>query len=128
WDYRSYNHRFYGISLQEYDHKKQKLIGDSKIIFKGTEWGLTEAPHLYKINGYYYLLTAEGGTKYEHAATIARSETIDGPYEVHPDNPLISSALHPFNPLQKAGDRKSTRLNSSHVSTSYAVCCLKKKK
>ena len=40
WDYRSYNHRFYGISLQEYDHKKQKLIGDSKIIFKGTEWGL----------------------------------------------------------------------------------------
>ncbi len=103
WDYRSYNHRFYGISLQEYDHKKQKLIGDSKIIFKGTEWGLTEAPHLYKINGYYYLLTAEGGTKYEHAATIARSETIDGPYEVHPNNPLISSALHPFNPLQKAG-------------------------
>src|SRR5690625_6462070 len=25
-------------------------------------------------------------------------------------------------------DRKSTRLNSSHVASSYAVCCLKKKK
>src|SRR5699024_10135484 len=29
---------------------------------------------------------------------------------------------------QKLGDRKSTRLNSSHVSISYAVFCLKKKK
>src|SRR6267378_7457290 len=27
-----------------------------------------------------------------------------------------------------AKDRKSTRLNSSHVESSYAVCCLKKKK
>src|SRR5699024_12786120 len=35
----------------------------------------------------------------------------------------------PRNFLRKiAGDRKSTRLNSSHVSTSYAVFCLKKKK
>src|SRR5438874_9461618 len=29
---------------------------------------------------------------------------------------------------QRAGDRKSTRLNSSHVEISYAVFCLKKKK
>src|SRR5690625_7752883 len=28
---------------------------------------------------------------------------------------------------QQAGDRKSTRLNSSHVALSYAVFCLKKK-
>src|SRR6266508_4884170 len=26
----------------------------------------------------------------------------------------------------RPGDRKSTRLNSSHVAISYAVCCLKK--
>src|SRR5438034_8054870 len=30
--------------------------------------------------------------------------------------------------LKRAGDRKSTRLNSSHTVTSYAVFCLKKKK
>src|SRR5207253_8886024 len=30
--------------------------------------------------------------------------------------------------VQCAGDRKSTRLNSSHVAISYAVFCLKKKK
>src|SRR2546426_4504994 len=31
-------------------------------------------------------------------------------------------------PLQPVGDRKSTRLNSSHLVISYAVFCLKKKK
>lgn len=103
WDYRVPHHRFYGIVLQEYSHEEKKLIGETKIIFKGTDLGLTEAPHIYKINGYYYLLTAEGGTKFEHAATIARSKTIDGPYEVHPQNPLISSWSHPRLKLQKAG-------------------------
>lgn len=103
WDYRVYHHSFYGIALQEYDHKQQRLVGESKIIFKGTDRKLTEAPHLYKINGYYYLLTAEGGTKYEHASTMARAQTIDGEYEVHPKNPIISSWSHPHIKLQKAG-------------------------
>jgi len=70
---------------------------------KSTDLGLTEAPHLYRKNGYYYLLTAEGGTKYEHAATIARSRNLNGPYEVHPDNPLITTWTDLRNPLQKAG-------------------------
>ncbi|MDQ0205466.1 glycoside hydrolase family 43 protein [Alkalicoccobacillus murimartini] len=103
WDQRTYNHRFYGIALQEYDVAKNRLIGEAEVIFKGTELGLTEAPHLYFIQGTYYLLTAEGGTKYEHAATIARSKTIKGPYEVHPENPILSSWSNPSNPLQKSG-------------------------
>ncbi|MBS4455523.1 glycoside hydrolase family 43 protein [Tuanshanicoccus lijuaniae] len=103
WDYRSYKHRFYGISLQEYNHIEKRLVGEPKIIFKGTDWGLTEAPHLYKIDGFYYLLTAEGGTTYSHAATIARSKTLHGEFEVHPHNPLISSWTHPKLELQKAG-------------------------
>ncbi|MDE1548928.1 glycoside hydrolase family 43 protein [Jeotgalibaca caeni] len=103
WDHRPYNHKFYGIVLQEYSHEEQKLIGDRKVIFKGTDLGLTEAPHLYKLNGYYYLLVAEGGTKFEHAATIARSKNIEGPYEVHPENPLITSWPDPRLELQKAG-------------------------
>lgn len=103
WDPREGHHNFYGIVLQEYDHDHQKLVGEKKIIFKGTDVKLTEAPHLYYIDGYYYLLTAEGGTKFDHQATIARSKTIDGPYEVHPENPLISSFAHPRIRLQKAG-------------------------
>ncbi|MNW51475.1 Beta-xylosidase [compost metagenome] len=103
WDHRSGHHSFYGIVLQEYDAAARKLIGDAQVIFKGTDIKLTEAPHLYKINDHYYLLTAEGGTKYDHQATIARSRTLRGPYEVHPDNPLISSWSAPRIPLQKAG-------------------------
>lgn len=103
WDHRQDHHNFYGIVLQEYDHDQRKLVGDKKIIFKGTDIKLTEAPHLYYVDGYYYLLTAEGGTTFDHQATIARSKTIDGPYEVHPDNPLISSFAHPRITLQKAG-------------------------
>ncbi|MNO55488.1 Beta-xylosidase [compost metagenome] len=103
WDHRLGNHNFYGIVLQEYDAAKRKLVGEAKVIFKGTDIKSTEAPHLYKINGYYYLLTAEGGTRFEHQATIIRSKSIHGPYEVHPHNPLISSWSHPRIALQKAG-------------------------
>ncbi|WP_078594013.1 glycoside hydrolase family 43 protein [Evansella clarkii] len=103
WDHRISHHNFYGIVLQEYSVEEQKLVGKKDIIFKGTDVMLTEAPHLYKLNGYYYLLTAEGGTKYDHQATIARSKDLRGPYEVHPENPLITSFPYPRNPLQKAG-------------------------
>ncbi|MER2009844.1 MAG: glycoside hydrolase family 43 protein [Psychrobacillus sp.] len=103
WDHRLHHHNFSGIALQEYDVEQQKLVGESTIIFKGTDIKLVEAPHLYKINDYYYLLTAEGGTKYDHAATMARSKNLEGPYEVHPENPLITSFPYPRNPLQKSG-------------------------
>jgi xylan 1,4-beta-xylosidase len=103
WDQRVGNHPFYGIMVQEYSVPEQRLVGKAEVIFKGTDIKLTEAPHLYKMNGYYYLLTAEGGTKYDHQATIARSKNLRGPYEVHPENPLISSFLTPRIPLQKAG-------------------------
>ncbi|KQL58727.1 MULTISPECIES: glycoside hydrolase family 43 protein [Bacillaceae] len=103
WDHRIPNHSFYGIVLQEYDPVKQKLVGKKDVIFKGTDIKLTEAPHLYFINGYYYLLTAEGGTRFEHQATIARSKDLWGPYEVHPENPLLTSYPYPKNKLQKAG-------------------------
>ena len=52
-------------------------------IFPGTALGVTEGPVLFKCNGWYYLITAEGGTEYNHAVTLARSRQITGPYEVH---------------------------------------------
>ena len=94
---------FGGIILQEYLPKEQRLSPTCKLIFKGSELGITEGPHLYKRNGYYYLLTAEGGTEYGHAITIARSKHLEGPYEIHPQNPIISASSQPEHPLQKAG-------------------------
>lgn len=94
---------FGGVILQEFDTKKNQLVGKIHYIFDGTEHGRTEAPHLYKRNGYYYLMTAEGGTSYEHCITLCRSKTITGPYEVHPENPLITAKYSPDNYLQKTG-------------------------
>src|SRR5690242_21007334 len=45
-----------------------------------------------------------------------------------PELPEVSSLLPQDNCKQPTTDRKSTRLNSSHMSISYAVFCLKKKK
>jgi xylan 1,4-beta-xylosidase len=94
---------FAGILLQEWDPKARELIGPVKNIFAGSAHGLVEGPHLFKRNGWYYLTTAEGGTGYDHAVTMARSRRIEGPYELHPDIHLITSKDAPEATLQRAG-------------------------
>ncbi|HEX4779708.1 MAG TPA: glycoside hydrolase family 43 protein [Usitatibacter sp.] len=94
---------FDGILLQEWDPKQARLMGPVKNIFRGTPLGLVEGPHLFKRNGWYYLTTAEGGTAYNHAVTMARSRRIDGPYELHPLSHPITSKDAPDAPLQRAG-------------------------
>ena len=92
WDYRKKgDEQFSGILLTEIDSETLKPISEPKKIFKGSERGCVEGPHLYKINGYYYLVTAEGGTSYDHAMSVARSKNIEGPYEMHPTIHLVSS-------------------------------------
>lgn len=103
WDPRVGKNRFAGIVLQEYSIEEKKLIGKTKNIFKGSDLGVTEGPHLYKLKGYYYLMTAEGGTGLNHAVTMARSKNIDGPYEIDPQNPILTSRHNPLLTLQKAG-------------------------
>jgi len=103
WDHRPGNNRFAGIVLQEYSVKERKLIGERELIFKGTPLGLTEGPHLYKRNGWYYLLTAEGGTSWGHTVTLARSRKISGPYELHPDMHILSARNRPDCELQRSG-------------------------
>ena len=103
WDHRPAQNRFAGIVLQEYSPAAQRLIGERRMIFAGTPIGFTEAPHLYKRDGWYYLLTAEGGTGWGHAVTMARSRTLDGPYELHPDVYILTSRDRPDSALQRAG-------------------------
>ncbi len=104
WDYREDGPgHFTGILLTEINPDTFECIGEARKIFTGSERGLTEGPHLYQRGGYYYLLTAEGGTSYDHAVTAARSKHIGGPYELHPNTHLISSKGIPESRLQKAG-------------------------
>lgn len=94
---------FGGVELHEVDAETLTLLDQSHFLTKGTKLGSTEGPHLYKRNGYYYLILAEGGTEYNHSATILRSRSIKGPYEEHPENPILTSRNEPKHPIQKSG-------------------------
>ncbi|GGJ39829.1 glycosyl hydrolase [Deinococcus roseus] len=108
WDWRKGKNPFAGTVLQEYDAVQQKLVGPIKKIFSGSSIGLTEGPHIYKRGDFYHLMVAEGGTSYDHAVTVARSRTLDGPYELDPQTPLLTSRNHPELPIQKAGHASLT--------------------
>lgn len=102
-DFRPGRETFAGISLQEYDRAARKLRGEPVTIFTGTGAGLVEGPHLYQRDGWYYLITAEGGTGWKHQVTVARARTITGPYEVDPAGAMLGSYPYPALTLQKAG-------------------------
>ena len=102
-DHRRRPRHFAGIRLQEFDPKAGKLVGPTKTIYPGTDLLWTEAPHMYKRNGWYYMLVAEGGTGYNHACTLARSRSVWGPFEDHPDKFILTTKDHPLAALQRAG-------------------------
>lgn len=80
------------IWVQELDVKTMKLVGEPKDVWNGAMRNIIwpEGPHLYKRNGYYYILHAEGGTGPHHAVTVCRSKHIFGPYENNFCNPIIT--------------------------------------
>ena len=78
-----------GIWLCEIDDKTGEQLTDSRLLWRGDGGRYPEAPHIYKKDGYYYLMIAEGGTEMGHSETIARSRNIYGPYESNPNNPIL---------------------------------------
>jgi len=92
-----------GIAQVEIDVATGQAKGEHKRIWNGTGGIWPEGPHLYKINGWYYLLHAEGGTSYGHAVILARSRSPWGPFEGAPDNPILTHRDRPALPLQALG-------------------------
>jgi len=89
------------IWLQELDLPTFSLKGPRHALWRGCCQGVwAEAPHLFKKDGRYVLVIAEGGTSYEHAVAVAVSRSITGPYENNPRNPVLThrhlSFDHPF--------------------------------
>lgn len=80
------------IWMQELDLETKQLIGPKYSLWDGAlkQIHAQESPHLYKINGYYYLIIAEGGTGFTHSVTIARSKELTGPYENCKMNPILT--------------------------------------
>jgi xylan 1,4-beta-xylosidase len=81
-----------GAWIQELDTKQGKLIGPKKQLTHGhaknARW--TEGPHLYKKDGKYLLLVAEGGTGFHHSVTLHHSDSVWGPYIPYHSNPVMS--------------------------------------
>lgn len=82
------------IRMYQFDLNTLQTKGEEKILVNGGTdisqkpiW--IEGPHIYKYNGYYYLLCAEGGTEFNHSAVIFRSKKVEGPYESYKGNPIL---------------------------------------
>lgn len=80
-----------GVVQCEINIATGKKLSPSKCIWQGTGGRFLESPHLYKINGTYYLMAAEGGTEYGHMITCARSDSVWGRFESFPKNPVITN-------------------------------------
>ncbi len=93
----------HGIFLCELDHFSGVMLTCSHRLTNGCGGRCAEAPHIYKKNGWYYLMLAEGGTEYGHMVTIQRAKNIYGPYEPCPHNPILTHRNAPDNPIQATG-------------------------
>lgn len=99
------------VKIYELDLKTLKATGSEKILVNGgvdlskkPVW--IEAPHIYRRNGYYYLMAAEGGTSVNHSEVILRSKDVKGPYIPYEKNPILTQRhLDPKrkNPISSVG-------------------------
>lgn len=100
------------IWLWEYDANQQKVVPGSRklLVNGGTDLAKKpvwiEAPHIYKINGWYYLVCAEGGTGYEHSAVVFRTKSLADPFVPYEGNPILTQRdldINRPNPITTAG-------------------------
>ncbi|WP_426592120.1 family 43 glycosylhydrolase [Cellulomonas sp. McL0617] len=91
-----------GIQQVRMDPKTGQALEEPRSLWSGTGLKFPEAPHLYEVDGTWYLMIAEGGTERGHGVSIARGPSPEGPFEGAPVNPVYShrSTSHP---VQNAG-------------------------
>jgi xylan 1,4-beta-xylosidase len=91
-----------GILQVKVDLENHIALEEPRSLWSGTGGQFPEAPHLYEVNGTWYLMIAEGGTERGHGISIARSDSPEGPFETAPQNPLVS-ARSTIRPVQNTG-------------------------
>lgn len=95
------------IKIWDYDLENDKIVlGSDKIIVDGgvdiTQKPIwIEGPHMYKKNGRYYLMCAEGGTGDWHSEVIFVSDNPKGPFTPAPGNPILTQRYFPPNRKDK---------------------------
>lgn len=79
---------FAGIVQVRIDPGTGQMLEEPRKTWSGTPGAqYPEAPHLYHVGAYWYLLIAEGGTERGHCVSVARGPAPDGPFEPCPANP-----------------------------------------
>lgn len=91
-----------GIYVQSIDLQEGKVTGSRHVLWKGTGGSFPEGPHIYKKDGWYYLMISEGGTERCHMLTMARSRSLLKDYEPCPKNPVMTNRSLPL-PIQSVG-------------------------
>jgi alpha-N-arabinofuranosidase len=100
------------IWMWQYDPVKKAVLPDSKKLLVNGGVDLStkpiwiEAPHIYKHNGWYYLVCAEGGTADQHSAVVFRTRSLSEPFVPYGDNPILTQRDLPAdraNPITTAG-------------------------
>jgi beta-xylosidase len=92
----------HGILQAKLDTATGNLFTEPRAVWHGTGGQYPEGPHLYRIDGWWYLLIAEGGTERGHMTTIARAHSPAGPFEPGPANPVLT-ARSTDSPVQNTG-------------------------
>lgn len=118
------------IRMYEFDYKNKKVIGDEKLLVNGgvdtskhPVW--IEAPHIYHINDWYYLMCAEGGTGYNHSEVVFRSKSPEGPFQPWDKNPILTQRhLDPSrkNPVTTAGHADLVQTKEGAWYAVYLAC------
>lgn len=101
-----------GIQQAKIDLKTGQLLEEPRDLWSGTGLMFPEAPHIYKIGDWWYLMIAEGGTERGHGVSISRSKSITGPFEGGPNNPFLS-ARSTARPIQNTGHGDLVQLPNS---------------
>ena len=92
------------IRMRTFDPAKLAVLDDERILINGgtdisrkPAW--IEGPHIFKVNGIYYLIAAEGGTAENHSEVVFRSDSVGGPYIPYEHNPILTQRdLSPSRP------------------------------
>ena len=94
--------RHLGIQQVRVDLDSGRALEPPRSLWSGSGLMFPEAPHLYRIGDWWYLMIAEGGTERGHGISIARSTSPAGPFEPCPHNPVLS-ARSTDRPIQNTG-------------------------
>ncbi|NUP16172.1 MAG: glycoside hydrolase family 43 protein [Streptomyces sp.] len=79
-----------GVRVARIDPATGKVLEGPLPVWSGSGRQHPEAPHLYRIGDWWYLLLAEGGTALGHSVSVARARSPRGPYEPAPANPVLT--------------------------------------